>query len=169
VLRGKGRRLFRTLFISLAIASLASCSFSVRPIYKDEEKKTAGRAVALLHAQINAEQYDAIYDGAHDVLKNASSKAEFSSVFKQAREITGKILEVTQHWENVIIGAPVQVRAVYNVKCENGNFEEWFNFIMSTDGKNALLASYHIQPGSASPSEMEQMIEKERLKGSQTK
>ena len=112
----------------MSIATLASCSYPVRPIYKDKEKKTAERAVAWLHAQINAEQYGEIYEKGHGVLKSAGSKEAASAAFKEARELTGKIIEVQRHWGKVFIRAPVEVRAIYNVKCARGDFEEWLTF-----------------------------------------
>jgi hypothetical protein len=146
------------LSILIAAVALASCTYSVRYIYKDEEKKTAERAAAMFHAQMNAEQYEQIYDNAHLILKNASRKPEFVAALKEAREATGKILEVTYHWENVLIRSPIEVRGIYNIKCEKGDFEEWFAFVISDDGRDALLFNYHIQPGSVSPSELEKVI-----------
>src|SRR5829696_6011860 len=72
------RTFFRPLFLA-ATALLASCSFSVRSIYKDEEKRVAARAVERIHQRLNAEQYGELYDEAHALFKNLAGKAEMTA------------------------------------------------------------------------------------------
>jgi len=47
---------------------------------------------------------------------------------------------------NYVKGDPVPVRAIYNLKCENGEFNEWFGYAMSSTGK-AVLVRYQTFPG----------------------
>ena len=82
------------------------------------------------------------------------------AALNQAHKETGKILQVTQHWVNYVMGDPLPIRAFYNIKCEQGDFEEWLALSIRDDGQKALLASYRIFPGNAPPAEMEQMIQK---------
>lgn len=140
------------LLIILATACLvnACVNASVRPVYIEEEKKTAERAVEQVHARLNAGQYEAVYDDAADYFKAASpDKDETVAAMGQTREQTGRILSVKRHMVNYVQGDPIPVRAVYNLECEKGDFTEWMAFIISKDGKNALLAHYQIFSGSS--------------------
>jgi hypothetical protein len=151
------RTFIRSLYFLAAAALLASCSFSLRTIHTDEEKRVVARAVESFHLRYNAEQYGEIYDEAHSFYKSQNGRASVIAGMKEARDQTGKILRVRQHWEKVFIKNPVEVRAIYNVTCERGDFEEWFSFAMSDDGRDASLTNYSIHPGSAPPEDMEQM------------
>ena len=126
----------------------SSCSLSLRPIYIDEEKKTAEIAVEKLHSRMNAEQYEAIYDDAHEQLKRTGQRQAIINTMKTTRDRMGKILAVTDHWIDYVKGDPIPVRAVYNIKCENGDFSELIAYGMGTHGE-ALLAHYQNYAGSA--------------------
>ena len=65
----------------------------------------------------------------------------------EARERTGKILQVTERQINYVKGDPIPLRAIYDIKCEKGEFNEWIAFAVSSDGKKALLTQYQIFPG----------------------
>lgn len=136
-------------FYFLFLALLVSCSVSVRPIYIDEEKKTAERAVEQFHERMNAEDYETIYDDANPQFRASITKDAAIAAMKQTHERVGKIIGVTQHWINYVMGDPIPVRAVYNIKCEKGEFSEWFTFVISNDGKKALLTQYQNFPGSS--------------------
>jgi hypothetical protein len=152
------RTFIRPLYFLAAAVLLASCSFSLRTVRTDEEKRGVARAVESFHQRYNAEQYGEIYDEADSFYKDQASRAAVVAGMKEARDQTGKILRVRQHWEKVFdIKNPVEVRAIYNVTSERGDFEEWFSFAMSDDGRDASLTNYSIHPGSAPPEDMEQM------------
>jgi hypothetical protein len=130
-------------------ALLTACSVSVRPIYKEQEKKTAESAIEQLHERMNAEQYEAIYEDAHPQFKAITPKDEAIQAMRQTRERTGKIIQVTEHWVNYIMGDPVPVRAIYNIKGERGEFNEWIALVISENGERALITQYQIFPGSS--------------------
>lgn len=130
--------------LPVVLLFLASCSF--RPVYIEDEKKTAERAIEQFHERFNSGQYEAIYDDAHEAMKSAP-KDDLLAAMKQTRERSGKIIQVEQHWINYVKGDPIPIRAVYNVRCENGEFSEWFAYNISQDGKKALLVQYRNFPG----------------------
>src|SRR5262245_60043569 len=138
-----------------AVAVFCSCWFSARPIYIENEKKVVEGAIAQLHDRMNAEQYDAIYDDMHPDFKAANNRQTILVSIKSNRDRMGKIESVKEHWLNYLTGDPVPVRAIYNLKCENGDFTEFFSYGMSPDGK-PMLVQYQNFPGSspapASPS-----------------
>jgi hypothetical protein len=134
----------------IAVANCCGCFFSARPIYIDQEKKTAERAIEKLHSRLNAEEYDAIYDDALDGLKNSVTKDSVTASMKQTHDRMGKILQVTEHWINYVKGDPLPIRAIYNIKCEKGDFNEQIAYGMDAHGK-ALLAQYQNFPGTSPP------------------
>ncbi|MFL6229975.1 MAG: hypothetical protein ACJ741_14475, partial [Pyrinomonadaceae bacterium] len=121
-----------------------------RPIYIEDEKKTAERAADQFHARMNAEQYEAMYEATGEQFKTANSKEATVSAMKATRARMGKIVGVTEHWVNYVTGDPIPVRAIYNVKCEKGEFSEWFAFAMSKKGE-ALLVNYQNFTGYSPP------------------
>jgi hypothetical protein len=125
----------------LASALWCSCSFSARPIYIEDEKRTAERAVEQFNARMNAEQYDAMYEAMHQQFKSANSRETIISAMKATHERMGKIISVPEHWVNYVKGDPIPVRAIYNLKCEKGEFSEWFAFATSQNG-DALIVNY---------------------------
>src|SRR5690242_8058831 len=104
--------------IFICVAAILSACVRARPVYIENEKKTAQAAIQLFIVRFNREDYDAIYDDANDVFKNANSKENVIPLMKQTREQNGEIIEVTDQLVKVLPGPPLQVRAVYNIKCE---------------------------------------------------
>jgi len=68
---------------------------------------------------------------------------------KLTREQFGAFRQVTHTEVNVIVAAPVQIRAVYNSTFERGSAMELFVFLKEDQGP--CLAHYEIYPGSISP------------------
>lgn len=132
-----------------AIALSSSC-FSARPIYIEDEKKTAERTIELFHSRLSAEEYEAIYGDLHEEFKQSSKKETILESIRTSRNRLGRIDAVTGHWVNYIMGDPVPIRAIYNLRCENGDFIEWFGYAMSSTGK-AQLVQYQTFPGVSAP------------------
>ena len=130
--------------LSLLLLALISLScVRARPVYIEDEKKTVETAIQLFIERYNNEQFDAIYDDANDAFKNASSKDQVIPLMKQTREQNGKILQVTDKLLKVVPGPQIQVRAIYNLKCEKGERSIWFVYLMGIDGKSSLA---QVQP-----------------------
>jgi hypothetical protein len=136
------------LLLLVAAVICSGCSFSGRAIYIDEGKKTAERAIEQLHARLNAEEYGAIYDSAHEGLKSAGEKEVMIRSMKSTRDRMGRILQIINHWVNYVKGDPIPVRAIYNLKCEKGDFSEEIAYAMGPHGE-ALLVEYQSYPGSS--------------------
>ena len=138
----------RLVLLLTATTLSSSCSFSARPIYIETEKKTVEGAIEQLHNRMNAEQYEAIYDDMHEDFKATSDKQTLLASIKSTRDRMGKIGSVKEHWLNYVMGDPVPVRAIYNLKCEKGDFTEWFSYLVRSDGK-PMLVQYQNFPGSS--------------------
>jgi len=129
----------RTLQIVLiCLSAVFSSCVNVRPVYFEDDKKTVEAAVRLFTERFNNEDYGAIYDDTGDVFKSTGSKEQIVSLMKTTREQNGKTLEVADSFLKVVPGAQIQVRSVYNFKCEKGERSFWFTYLIDADGKAVL-------------------------------
>jgi hypothetical protein len=161
--RQAGFATLRPFLLILATACFVSACISVRPIYVEEEKKTAERAAEQIHARLNAGEYEAVYDESHAYFKEAlPDKEKTVAEFRQGHEETGRIVRIKERLLNYVPGTPAPVRVVYNLECEKGDYSEWMSFVITKDGKNALLAHYRIFHGSSPITEVQTKMSPER-------
>lgn len=118
---------------------------SVRFGYIDEDKSATEDAIQLFHDRLSNEQFDEIYKDMHPQLAQTRSREEFIKSMRDTRDKYGRVVEVTYSKLNVIVGAPVQIRAVYNTTYEKGKTTEIFNYIR--EGNKVRIANYNIWLG----------------------
>jgi hypothetical protein len=117
--------------------------------YFEQDKRETEQAIAQLHARLGARQFDQIYRDADPMMKNAQSKEALIRAMQETRDKYGEFRQVTNSQMNVIVGNPVQVRAVYNSTFERGKATEMITFIRHGDSLN--LAYYSVSAGSVRP------------------
>jgi hypothetical protein len=137
--------------VSLAIASvsLAAC-VKLRSGRIDEEKASTTKAIDELHARFNGSQFDKIYDNSCPAYRKSRKRDDAVGAMKLTQQQFGAFREITHSEMNVIVGAPVQVRAIYNSNFDKGPATELFGFLLDEEG-NPQLAEYHIYPGTMVP------------------
>jgi len=133
----------RLCIFLLCFALFCLSCLRARPVYIDEDKKTAEAAVKVFIDRYNSQENEVIYDDASDVFKNANRKENVLPVMKATYDQNGKILEVTDKLIKVVPGASIQVRTIYNVKCEKGERSFWLIYITGIDGMAKLA---QVQP-----------------------
>jgi hypothetical protein len=126
-------------------AGLASCSVSMRAGYKEDDKKTVERAVDRFHEMYNAGKGHEIYQAAHETFRRSMTEEALAAAMKGTQEKYGNVDHVTHRWLNVLIGNPIEVKAVYNTEFQKGGATEQFSWVV--DGTNAALVSYQISRG----------------------
>lgn len=139
------------LFIIICSASTITVAvpsgISVTPGYIDEDKKVTEEKVKILHEYMNNEQYEAIVEDASEIMKNTLGEDVILNVIKNFHQELGKFIKVEDKKMNVIIGSPIQIRAVCVSTFEKGRVTELFNFIKE-NGRDIKLASYQIMKDS---------------------
>jgi hypothetical protein len=145
----RAKRVCLRLVLALLVLTPA-CSISIKPGYIEDDKKSAEAAIDKFHEQFNSGQYQEIYNDAHDAFKRAIKQSDALSRMAETADRFGKMEHVDNREMNVIIGAPIQVRAVYETKFEKGDSTEVFLFLK--DGDAVRLAMYQIFPGKAKDS-----------------
>jgi hypothetical protein len=131
--------------VLISTAVLASCSVSMRPGYVEDDKRTVEKAIDRFHAMYNAGQHQDIYATAHEVFRKSITEDALAAAMKGSRDKYGNVDHVTHRWLNVLIGNPIEVKAVYNTHFEKCDATEEFSWVV--DGDKAALALYQIFPG----------------------
>jgi hypothetical protein len=142
----KSKLLFTIVGLALAYACV-----TVRFGYIADDKQMTEQAIKQFHARLDAGHFDDIYRDAHELLRQSQSREALLAAMQQTRDRYGRYRVVTYSKLNVIVGAPVQVRAVYNTTYEKGDATEWFVFLK--EGDSVKLTSYQIFPGTVKPGE----------------
>jgi len=128
----------------LVTAFLMSCtsSPSVRLGYIAQDKESAKQAIEVFHSQMNAGDVDRIYKGASEPFRKSQDKDTLAREMQATRSRFGKFERVESSELKVILGSPVQIRAVCKSTFEKGNATELFVFVK--DQVEVRLASYQI-------------------------
>jgi hypothetical protein len=119
--------------------------------YVEDDKKEAGEAIAQLHSRISAGQFDLVYKDADPTLKNSQSRDALIHTMQASRDKYGGFRQETFKELNVMMGNPVQVRAVLNSTFEKGDVTELFTFVRR--GNGLKLTFYSISPGTVKPAD----------------
>jgi hypothetical protein len=131
-----------------------SCSVSVSPGYIADDKKAVEQKITEFHTHLGNREFEAIFSEMHPAFLAAEAKQEHIRRLTEILDRFGKPVKVTDSRIEVIIGAPVQVRAVTNTKFEKRDATEMFNFVK--EGSSYKLAAYGISAGTAGiPNKME--------------
>ena len=124
-----------------------SCSVSITPGSFEEDKKAVEQKIVEFHRQLAKREFQTIHGDMHPGLQASDIKEVLIGRLVAERDQLGEPKEVTDSRIEVIMGAPVQVRAVYNVKFERKDVTETFNYIK--EGSSYKLANYDISAGTA--------------------
>lgn len=130
--------------VTLVFACLTISRFTVHFGYIDEDKKQAAKLINQFHDRINAGQFDQIYDDAHATLRNSLTRQEWLIYMQETRDQFGRFKKVSSSQLNVVMTAPVQIRAACNSTFEEGEAAELFNLVREDD--NVELLAYGICP-----------------------
>jgi hypothetical protein len=128
------RIIIALISLSLAFSGCASLT---------KGKGEAENAVSRFHQQLNAEQYDEIYNQSDEkfrgVVKEADSKALFEAVHRKLGIVKNAALS---NWRVNATTGGTFVILVYNVEFTEGNGTEQFDFLVN--GERVSLINYNI-------------------------
>jgi hypothetical protein len=124
-----------------------ACKVTVTPGYIEDDKKTAGLAIATLHEPYNASKYEAIWNSAHPAFQSAQTKDASLASMRQSAQNFGRFERVLECRMNVLVRAPIEIRAVCNSQFERAVGAEMFTYVKV--GTQVQLAHYALAPGPA--------------------
>jgi hypothetical protein len=128
---------FVNIFI-IAVLFFSACA-SVKPGDDSNDQKLAEKVVENYHRLYNDNNYEEIYNTAHEDAKASKSKEALGLVLAQSLEKSGKHLSSELVYSKVTIINPKerQVELAYQSKFEKGARNETF-LIITNDEKGAL-------------------------------
>ena len=112
--------------------------------YFAEDKDRTAKLIAQFHARMNAGQFDEIYDDACIDFRNSQSRDYLIDAMRKSRDEFGIFRKIESSNIDVVVNAPVQVRAVYDSVFENGEATERFIFVEDNKGQKIQLLFYRI-------------------------
>lgn len=135
------------------LLSLVPIRFGVHFGYIERDKSETIRLIEQFHARMNAGQIDQVYDDASLALQRSESREAVIGTMRKALDNTGAFESVKSSKIDVVMGAPVEIRAVYNSRFEKGDATEWFVFVI--EGSDIRLRTYYVdRVRSPSPEEI---------------
>ena len=133
------------ILIAFACSAWCQASVSITPGYIKEDKKAVEQKIEEFHSLLRIRDYEKIYDQMHPAFQAAESKEEHLRRLREIADRFGRPDKVTDSRIEVIVGAPVQVRAVTNTRFEKQDATEMFNFVK--EGSSYKLVQYGISAG----------------------
>lgn len=110
------------------------------------------RRIEEFHARLNRGQFDQIYENASSALQLSTGYQGLTGTMRQINQNYGAFQRVESSKVEVVMSAPVEIRAVYDSVFEKGPVTEWFVFVI--EGNDVRLRTYFVSPlkGGSPPS-----------------
>jgi hypothetical protein len=125
----------RKLIVAIVI-SLTACSMSA-------DKTVAEQAVTSFHTKLDSGQFDVIYAGSSDDLKNVTTQGKLVALLEAVHKKLGATKSSKeQSWNVNFHTSGTFITLIYATTYEAGDANE--QFVYRLQGSNALLAGYHI-------------------------
>jgi len=126
----------RWMMMTAGALALGGCSFG-------KDVPVAEKAVDAFHAQLDAAQYDAIYQGGSADLKNATGRTDMVALLSAVHRKLGVFRSgKTQGWNDNINTGGHMITLNYSATYQNGAADEQFVYRMT--GGKPELAGYHV-------------------------
>lgn len=139
-------------FVIFAVLLTVNC-FSFKAGYNADEQAQAERGVKEVNRLYNEQNFEGIYNLFSKEAQQNINKDNFLTSIKQGFAELGKIQSASLSQAKVIPSTPVEVRMVYNVKFEKGDFQQWFVWV--NRGDKAELINIQTFPGFDNPNSKE--------------
>ena len=125
------------LSLMVFLALLAACSSA-------DDMDAARAASANFHSQLDAGQFDQIWEASGVELKNASSQQDFTDLLEAVHRKLGQVSSTKEtHWGVRMVTAGTFIDLAYSTTFEGGAAVEQLVWHIDAAGK-ALLVGYHI-------------------------
>ncbi len=131
------------LIVVGALLSILPIHFGLHLGYIERDKSETVKLIEQFHQRMNAGQFDQIYDDASFYLQRSATRETLIGAMRKAENDCGVFEKVDSSKINVVMGAPVEIRAVYDSRFEKGDATEWFVFVV--EGRGIRLKFYDVQ------------------------
>jgi len=127
-----------TLLLAIAGAVIfSSCGYS-------DDTAAAEAGVATFHSQLNSAQLHAIYEGADDAFRKATTEPDFDAFMNAVRRKLGDVQQsqITNYRVGYFTGQGTVVTLVYQTQFAGGSGTE--EFAWHIEDKRAYLVRYNV-------------------------
>ncbi len=140
---GRNWKTILGLIVVGILLSLVPVHFGVHLGHIERDKSETMRLIDQFHTRMNAGQIDQIYDDASLGLQRSESRDAVIGTMRKARDDHGAFERVESSKIEVIMGPPIEIRAICNSRFEKGNATEWFVFVI--EGSDIRLWTYYVE------------------------
>ena len=131
------RRCFGLGALAVALLGLQGCGVSTA-------KPKAEAAVAAFHRQLDAGQFDAIWDGADESFRNATAHEKYAAFVGAVHRKLGQVVKTTTaNWSVRNYNLQTSVVLLQQTEFEHGSGTETFTYLVKGDA--VKLVGYNIQ------------------------
>jgi outer membrane biogenesis lipoprotein LolB len=125
------------LFLGCALLCTAGCGVS-------SSRQQAAAAIDAFHNELNAGDFDAIWDGADDQFRQAGSRQSYEKFVDAVHRKLGRALRTSnQNWSVRTLNLQTSIVLVQHTEFEYGKGTETFTFSVRRD--SVKLVGYHIE------------------------
>lgn len=122
--------------VLLGVSVLSACSIGA-------DTQAAEKSIALFHADLNAGNFDKIYDVSGSELKAAANKDKFTKILSTVHTKLGMFKDgKSVGWNDNVTTGGHFVTINYNAAYDKGVADE--NFVYRVDGGGSALVGYHV-------------------------
>jgi Protein of unknown function (DUF4019) len=139
-----GRTARKRFDLGIAQALVIAATFALSSCGYGNDKAAAESSVATFHSRLNSGETHAIYAGADDVFRKATSEPDFSAFIDAVRRKLGDVehSQLTNYRVGYFTGQGTVVTLDYQTEFTGGAGTE--EFIWHIQDKQPLLVGYHI-------------------------
>jgi hypothetical protein len=125
------------LLIGCALLDVSGCGLS-------SSRQQAAAAIDIFHSELNAGDFDAIWDGADDQFRHAVSRQSYEKFVGAVHRKLGRALRTSnQNWSVRSFNLSTSIVLVQRTEFEYGAGTETFTFSVRRD--HVKLVGYHIE------------------------
>lgn len=117
---------------------------TLRRGYVMRDRNETIRLIEEFHDRLNRGQFDQIYENASSALQRSGGYQGVTGTMQQINQNYGAFQRVGSSKVEVVVSAPVEIRAVYDSVFEKGRATEWFVFVI--EGNDIRLRTYFVSP-----------------------
>lgn len=132
------------IIVGIITLSTISLKISIKPGYIADDKQATRQAIEKFHQLMAADDFNTIYQDAHELFKQTVSREQLFVGMTSVKQKYGRLVKVTSEQLDVIIGAPIQIRAIYYTTFQKGKAIEMFTYVKQND--DVKLVKYVINP-----------------------
>ena len=134
----KPRICSRLAALMVLVSFAASGCVSIKPGYNSDEQAMAERGVSELHRLYNNQDFAGIYSLFDDDIQRTLNREEVVENMKDSFARMGMIQTASLNQVRIFPVSPIEVRMVYYLETEKGQFQEWFIWV-NRDGGSRLI------------------------------